>query len=356
MATLEFPHLMRLIEACQFDTVYHEHFSYLSLSRSSAIFAAAGLRVFDVEELPTPWREPARVYGCHADDPRAATPRVAACAAPRSSGAALRSRGYYAAFQARADRIKDDLVAVPDRAEARRQARRGLWRRGERQHAAQFRRRASRTCCPSSATPPRPSRASSCRAATFRSCRRSRSAPAAARLRADPAVEHAAEESRSSSSYVGTGEGRFVIAVPLPGGCMNLGIYYTKPSITELEVPYATDAAAQRLGRALLRVHRCFERPFRRTWASSTRSARRAAPARCIWAGRAGNRPGRRSDPRRHQLDRLRRPRHVSGRTAGVRRRAPRHVVPRPSTSRGRPSRRAPRRSWPSTCTATFAI
>jgi hypothetical protein len=43
--TLEFPHLMRLIEFCQFDTVYHEHFSYLSLYTVSRIFAAAGLRV-----------------------------------------------------------------------------------------------------------------------------------------------------------------------------------------------------------------------------------------------------------------------------------------------------------------------
>jgi SAM-dependent methyltransferase len=50
VVTLEFPHLMRLIEHCQFDTVYHEHFSYLSLATTQRIFAAAGLRVFDVEE------------------------------------------------------------------------------------------------------------------------------------------------------------------------------------------------------------------------------------------------------------------------------------------------------------------
>src|SRR5262249_11747624 len=47
--TLEFPHLMRLIEQNQFDTVYHEHFSYLSLLTANRIFEASGLRVFDVE-------------------------------------------------------------------------------------------------------------------------------------------------------------------------------------------------------------------------------------------------------------------------------------------------------------------
>jgi SAM-dependent methyltransferase len=53
VVTLEFPHLMRLIEFNQFDTVYHEHYSYLSLLASIAILRNSGLRVFDVEELPT---------------------------------------------------------------------------------------------------------------------------------------------------------------------------------------------------------------------------------------------------------------------------------------------------------------
>ena len=53
VVTLEFPHLMRLVEFNQFDTVYHEHFSYLSLLSVTKIMASAGLRVFDVEELPT---------------------------------------------------------------------------------------------------------------------------------------------------------------------------------------------------------------------------------------------------------------------------------------------------------------
>ena len=51
--TLEFPHLLRLIERRQYDTIYHEHFSYLSLLTSSRALATAGLRVVDVDELAT---------------------------------------------------------------------------------------------------------------------------------------------------------------------------------------------------------------------------------------------------------------------------------------------------------------
>ena len=53
MVTLEFPHLLRLIERRQYDTIYHEHFSYLSLLTSSRALATAGLRVVDVDELDT---------------------------------------------------------------------------------------------------------------------------------------------------------------------------------------------------------------------------------------------------------------------------------------------------------------
>jgi SAM-dependent methyltransferase len=66
--TMEFPHLMRLIEDNQWDTIYHEHFSYFSFLTVSAVFAAHGLRVFDVEELPTHGGS-LRIYGAHAEDP-----------------------------------------------------------------------------------------------------------------------------------------------------------------------------------------------------------------------------------------------------------------------------------------------
>jgi SAM-dependent methyltransferase len=65
--TMEFPHLMRLVEENQFDTIYHEHFSYFSFSTARRIFAAHSLRLFDVEELPTHGGS-LRIFGCHADD------------------------------------------------------------------------------------------------------------------------------------------------------------------------------------------------------------------------------------------------------------------------------------------------
>ena len=65
--TMEFPHLLRLIEGNQFDTIYHEHFSYLSYSTVSAIFRAHNLEIWDVEELPTHGGS-LRIYAKHAED------------------------------------------------------------------------------------------------------------------------------------------------------------------------------------------------------------------------------------------------------------------------------------------------
>lgn len=106
--TLEFPHLMRLLEHTQFDTVYHEHFSYLSLFSVSRVFERAGLRVCDVEELPTHGGS-LRVYGCHADDGRADSGAVLALL-EEEARRGMRNLDTYLAFQARADRVKDDLL------------------------------------------------------------------------------------------------------------------------------------------------------------------------------------------------------------------------------------------------------
>jgi SAM-dependent methyltransferase len=67
--TMEFPHLIRLIEQNQFDTIYHEHFSYLSFTTVEKIFAAQGLTLFDVDELPTHGGS-LRIYGRHTEDTR----------------------------------------------------------------------------------------------------------------------------------------------------------------------------------------------------------------------------------------------------------------------------------------------
>lgn len=108
VVTLEFPHLLRLIDQTQFDTVYHEHFSYLSLAAVSRIFAAAGLRLFDVEHLPTHGGS-LRIYGCHAEAPFETTRAVAACLETERE-AGLETDAVYAGFQARADRVKNDLL------------------------------------------------------------------------------------------------------------------------------------------------------------------------------------------------------------------------------------------------------
>lgn len=107
--TLEFPHLLRLIEHTQFDTVYHEHFSYLSLHTVSRVFVAAGLRVFDVEELPTHGGS-LRVYGAHADDARSTSEAVTAVLADEIRHG-LESGEPYRELQGKSERIKDDLLA-----------------------------------------------------------------------------------------------------------------------------------------------------------------------------------------------------------------------------------------------------
>ena len=106
--TLEFPHLMQLLEHTQFDTVYHEHFSYLSLYSANQIFHAANLRIWHVEQYPTHGGS-LRVFGCHTDDPRRATEAVAELLAEeRQRG--LQDIAVYNGFQARANRVKDDLL------------------------------------------------------------------------------------------------------------------------------------------------------------------------------------------------------------------------------------------------------
>jgi SAM-dependent methyltransferase len=107
--TLEFPHLMRLIEETQFDTIYHEHFSYLSLKTVYRIFEQAGLRVFDVEELETHGGS-LRIYGCHQDDSRPVTASVKSILAEEVSGGLLKLETYRA-FQAMADQVKNELLS-----------------------------------------------------------------------------------------------------------------------------------------------------------------------------------------------------------------------------------------------------
>jgi SAM-dependent methyltransferase len=95
--TMEFPHLLQLLEQRQWDTIYHEHYSYLSYTTVARIFAAHGLRLFDVEELPTHGGS-LRIYGCHADDPDKPETAASAALKERERAAGLLDLATYAAF------------------------------------------------------------------------------------------------------------------------------------------------------------------------------------------------------------------------------------------------------------------
>jgi hypothetical protein len=110
VATFEFPHLMRLVEENQFDTIYHEHFSYLSLGTVSRIFATAGLAVFDVEELPTHGGS-LRVFAQRADGGRHPRSERVDALLRREADAGMLGAAWYAGFQVRADKVKNDFLA-----------------------------------------------------------------------------------------------------------------------------------------------------------------------------------------------------------------------------------------------------
>jgi SAM-dependent methyltransferase len=108
VVTFEFPHLMQLILQNQFDTVYHEHFSYLSLCAVTSIFTGAGLRVFDVEELPTHGGS-LRIWGCLTDADHVKAGAVDAILMAETQ-AGLQAEETYTSFQTKADAVKDGMV------------------------------------------------------------------------------------------------------------------------------------------------------------------------------------------------------------------------------------------------------
>ncbi len=108
LVTLEFPHLLRLIEGRQYDTIYHEHFSYLSLLTSSHALATAGLRVVDVDELSTHGGS-LRVYACPEESCGEPTPRVKEVLAAEES-AGLHTVAGHEGFASAVLKIKSDLL------------------------------------------------------------------------------------------------------------------------------------------------------------------------------------------------------------------------------------------------------
>lgn len=109
VATFEFPHLMNLIEGNQFDTIYHEHFSYLSFTTVVKMFDASGLSVFDVEELPTHGGS-LRVFAQRKDTGNHTKSENVTNLLNRESVVGMESKAYYEGFQQQADKVKNDLL------------------------------------------------------------------------------------------------------------------------------------------------------------------------------------------------------------------------------------------------------
>ncbi|MEX2453342.1 MAG: class I SAM-dependent methyltransferase [Rhodospirillaceae bacterium] len=108
VVTVEFPHLLNLIREVQFDTIYHEHFSYFSFMTANAVFAAHGMRLFDVEKLPTHGGS-LRIYGCHADADMETHESVTALLEEERAGG-LGDSAAYAGFEEKIRAVKRSLL------------------------------------------------------------------------------------------------------------------------------------------------------------------------------------------------------------------------------------------------------
>jgi 2-polyprenyl-3-methyl-5-hydroxy-6-metoxy-1,4-benzoquinol methylase len=107
--TMEFPGLLQLMRGNQFDTIYHEHFSYISFTAAERIFAHHGLTLFDVDELPTHGGS-LRIYGCHAENSHMPVVPAVADARSREAEAGLSSTGTYVAFSEQVHETKRRLL------------------------------------------------------------------------------------------------------------------------------------------------------------------------------------------------------------------------------------------------------
>jgi hypothetical protein len=107
--TVEFPHLLNLIDHTQFDTIYHEHYTYLSLLAVERIFARHAMRVFDVEKVSTHGGS-LRVFACREDSARGATDAIDQVRAEEKA-AKLDEPSGYDGFEAKVHRVRDELLA-----------------------------------------------------------------------------------------------------------------------------------------------------------------------------------------------------------------------------------------------------
>lgn len=107
--TMEFPHLLKLIEEFQFDTIYHEHFSYLSFYAVKTIFEAQGLEMFDVEEIPTHGGS-LRIFAKHKNDTSKKIKKHVEQLLSKEIAAKVNSLALYEGFQQRVDHVKYDAL------------------------------------------------------------------------------------------------------------------------------------------------------------------------------------------------------------------------------------------------------
>lgn len=107
--TMEYPHLMQLVDNNQFDTIYHEHFSYLSFATVKQIFEACGLALFDVEEIPTHGGS-LRIYAKHKEDNSKKIEDSVAALLQKEDEKGMLSMSYYSNFQQKAFSIKQQLL------------------------------------------------------------------------------------------------------------------------------------------------------------------------------------------------------------------------------------------------------
>ncbi len=110
VVTMEFPHLMQLVDNNQFDTIYHEHFSYLSFHTVQQIFASQGLVLFDVEQLPTHGGS-LRIFARHAENSALAVTDQVQRLLELEAGKGMNDLAYYNGFQEKALRVKMDLLS-----------------------------------------------------------------------------------------------------------------------------------------------------------------------------------------------------------------------------------------------------
>ncbi len=109
VVTMEFPHLMQLVDNIQFDTIYHEHFSYLSFYTVKRIFESQGLEIFDVDELSTHGGS-LRIYAKHIEDKTKAISENVTALLAKELFKGLNTLAYYDHFQEKAEKVKQDLV------------------------------------------------------------------------------------------------------------------------------------------------------------------------------------------------------------------------------------------------------